>query len=81
MVPLLLLIFMSLVRPRVIKLCSCSTQLITKFQLLIKTRIQTNKQFLALCISDVVFIMLINVKMPTLVGILTFMSREYFVLS
>ena len=37
--------------------------------------------FLALSLSDVVFIMLINVKMPTIVGILTFMSRIYFVLS
>ena len=33
------------------------------------------KKFLALSFSDVVFIMLINVKMPTIVGILTFMSR------
>ena len=33
------------------------------------------KKFLALSLSDVVFIMLINVKMPTIVGILTFMSR------
>ena len=39
------------------------------------------KQFLVLCLSDVVFIMLINVKMPTIVGILTFMSRINFVLS
>ena len=30
---------------------------------------------------DVVFIMLINVKMATIVGILTFMSRIRFVLS
>ena len=30
--------------------------------------------FLALSLSGVVFIMLINVKMPTIVGILTFMS-------
>ena len=30
---------------------------------------------------DVVFIMLINVKMPTIVGILTFVSRINFVLS
>ena len=37
--------------------------------------------FLALSLSDVVFIMLINVKMPTIVGILTFMSRINFVLS
>ena len=40
---------------------------------------QMNK-FLALNLSDVVFIMLINVKMPTFVGILTFMSRINFVL-
>ena len=32
-------------------------------------------------LSDVVFIMLIIVKMPTIVGILTFMSRINFVLS
>ena len=36
------------------------------------------KKFLALSISDVVFIMLINVKMPTVVGILTFKSRINF---
>ena len=39
------------------------------------------KSFIALSLSDVVFIMLINVKMPTLVGILTFMSRIIFVFS
>ena len=39
------------------------------------------KKFLALSLSDVVFIMLINVKMPTIVGILTFISRLNFVLS
>ena len=33
------------------------------------------KTFLALSLSDDVFIMLINVKMPTIAGILTFMSR------
>ena len=43
-----------------------STQLSTKFQLLIKTKI---KKFLAVSLLDVVFIMLINVKMPTIVGI------------
>ena len=32
------------------------------------------KKFLAISLSDVVFIVLINVKMPTIVGILTFMS-------
>ena len=39
------------------------------------------KKFLALSLSDVVFIMLVNVKMQTIVGILTFMSRINFVLS
>ena len=33
------------------------------------------KKLLALSPSGVVFIMLINVKMPTIVGILAFMSR------
>ena len=36
---------------------------------------------LAFKLSDVVFIMLINVKMPTIVGILTFMSMINFMLS
>ena len=39
------------------------------------------KKFLALSLSDVVLIMLINVKMPTIVGILTLTSRINFVLS
>ena len=34
----------------------------------------------ALLLSDVVFILLINVKMSTVVGILTFMSRIKFML-
>ena len=41
-----------------------------------------NKDFLLLIkLSDVVFIMLTNVKMPTMVGILTFMSMINFMLS
>ena len=39
------------------------------------------KKFFAVSLSDVLFIMLINVKMSTIVGILTFMSRTNFVLS
>ena len=39
------------------------------------------KKFLALSLSDVVLIMLINVKMPTIVGISTFISIVNFVLS
>ena len=43
-----------------------STQLSTKAQLLIKTKIRKNEEVSYL--SDVVFIMLINVKMPTIVN-------------
>ena len=39
------------------------------------------KKFIALILSDYVFIMLINAKMPTIVGILTFLSRINFMLS
>ena len=46
-----------------------------------KTKILTKKKYLALSLSDLVFIMLKNVKMPTMVGILTFMSRINFMLS
>ena len=51
-----------------------------KFQLLIKIKISI-KKFRALGLSDVVFITLINVKMATMVGILTFIMRINFVLS
>ena len=64
-----------------LNLFSCSTQLSTKFQLLIKIKYRQIKKFLALSLSDVVLIMLINVKMPTIVGILTFMSGINFMLS
>ena len=68
--------------PEVIKLFTCSTQLSTKFQLLIKKlKYRQMKKCLALSLSDVIFIMLINVKMSTIVGILTFMSRINFMLS
>ena len=46
-----------------------------------KLKYRQIKKFFALSFSDVVFIMLNNVKMPTIVGILTFMSRIGFVLS
>ena len=63
------------------KLFSCSIQLSMKFQLLIKLKYGQIKKFLTLSLSDVEFILLINVKMPTIVGILTFMCRINFVLS
>ena len=68
--------------PEVIKLFSCSTQpvtytqLSTKVQLLVKTKVPTIEEVFALDLLDVVFIMLINAK-----SILTFMSRINFVLS
>ena len=46
-----------------------------KFQLLIKTKILHNKDCSCCKLSDNIFILLINVKMPTAVGILTFISR------
>ena len=52
-----------------------------KLQLLIKTKLLKNKDFIAFKLSDGVFIMQKNVKMPTIVGILTFMSMINFMLS
>ena len=66
---------------KVIILFSCLTELSTKFQLLIKLKYRQMKKFFALSLSDVAFIMLINIRMPTIVGILTFMSRINFALS
>ena len=36
------------------------------------------KKFLALCLSNVIVIMLINAKMSTIVDILAFMGRDKF---
>ena len=74
-------IYITLPSPELIKLFSCSTQLSTKFQLLIKTKYRPIKKCLAFSLSDVVFIMLLSVKMPTIVGIFTFMNKIKFVLS
>ena len=46
-----------------------------------KLKYRQMKTFPALSLSDVVFIMLINVRMPTIVGILTIINRINFVLS
>ena len=46
-----------------------------------KLKYQQIIKYLALSLSDDVFIMQINVKMPRFVGILTIMSRVNFVLS
>ena len=44
------------------------------FQLLLKTKMPKRDTILDFKLSDVVFIMLITVKMPTFVGILTLIS-------
>ena len=68
--------------PEIIKLFSCSTQLSMVFPQLIKIEFLKKKStFLALKLSGVVVILLINVKMPTIVGILTFVSRINLMLS
>ena len=46
-----------------------------------KTKIMKNNDISSLKLSDVVFIPLINVEMPTTVDILTFMSRIKVMLS
>ena len=67
--------------PKVIQLFSCSAQLSTKIQLFIKTKIRTSEEVSCFKSLRCVFMMLINVKMSTIVGILTFMSRINFMLS
>ena len=63
--------------PRGYAIRSCSSQLSTKFILLIKTKMLKNKDSL----SDVAFIMYINVEVPTIVGILTFIIMTNVMLS
>ena len=50
-----------------------------KFQLLIKTKMLKNTR-IAFKLLDVVFIMIINVKMRTIVRILTFLSMVNYML-
>ena len=61
-------------RLEVNKLFSCSTQLCMVFKLVIKLKCRKLKAFLAFKLSDVVFIKPINVKLPTIVGILALNS-------
>ena len=46
-----------------------------EFQLLIKCKMQKNKALFALKFSDVLYVIIINVEMPTTVSISTFKSR------
>ena len=62
--------------PEVIKLFSCSTQLSMKFEMLISIKVSRNLVFLGSDKPKMLFFLLINVKMPTIVGSLTFMNRK-----
>ena len=65
----------------VIKRFLISTQLSMKFQMLISINISRNIAFSGSDKLRMLFLLLINVKMPSLVGILIFMSRKIFMLS
>ena len=64
--------------PRLQSFFSCSVLLSMEFQFLIKLNTEKEIFFLALIHSNVVFIMLINVKIPAIVGSLTYMSMINF---
>ena len=67
--------------PEIIKLFSFSTQLSMKFLMLINIKISRKTIFLGSDKPRMLFFQLINVKMPTIIGILTFMSRKNFMLN
>ena len=67
--------------PEVIKLFHPQHNWAWNFKRSCKLKCWNKKTFLAFKLADVVFIMLTNVKMPTCVGILTFMSIINFMLS
>ena len=58
------------------RLFSCSTE-----NEILNTPLKNKDNFLALKLLKVVFILLVNIKMPTVVRILTFMSRINSMLS
>ena len=54
---------------------------IYNFEMLISRKISRNSAFLGSDKPRMLFFMLINVEMPKIVGILTFMRRKNFVLN
>ena len=60
--------------PGVVNLFSFSTQLSMRFQLLITKKILKNNGMFCFQTLRYVFIMLINIKLPTVIDILTFMA-------
>ena len=67
--------------PEVKKLFSCSTQLSMKFVLLINLKLLTNANSFLLNVAKHENSLLINMKMPTIVRIFIFISRENFMCS
>ena len=67
--------------PEVIKRFSCSTYLSMKFILLINLKLLTIAKSFLLNIAKHEISLLINMKMPTIVGIFIFIYRENFMLS
>ena len=80
LVAIIIILKTSRVRPRGYKTFFMLNSTEHEFQLLIKLQYRRVVKFLSLSLSDVVFIMLINDKVPTIVSFLTFMSRINFVL-
>ena len=71
----------SLIWPRGYKTFFMLNSVEHKFYMLISVRISRNLAFLGSGKDRLLFFQLINVKMPTIVGILTLMSRKKFMLS
>ena len=67
--------------PQGYKLFSCSTQLSMKFFMLINLKLLIIANSFLLNIAEHKISLLINMKMPTIVGIFIFFSRENFMLS
>ena len=66
---------------KVIKVFHAQLNLARNWNYWYKLKYRQIKKSIVLSLSDVVFIMLIKFKMPTLVGILTYMNMIHFVLS
>ena len=62
----------------VIKLFSCSTQLNVKFKMLISIKIQESQLFSGSNKLKMLIFLLINVKLPTIVGIFNIFEQEKF---
>ena len=60
--------------PEVIKLFSCSTEILNAH----KSKISRNSAFLGSDKPRMLFSPFLNVKMPTIVGILTFVCRKIY---